>query len=139
MAIELLYIRTAVLQQIREFLRNGQKINAIKCLRRDRPTGLREAKDAVELLAYDMGVRSDYPENARARIVSRPQVKNLTVDFGEGDIIVDLEAMEMRGLMNLEKIGIDELAELIDVINVLKRYHHGKTLNLDSDDGEGNE
>ena len=42
--------------QIAELLRQGQKIEAIKCYREATGVGLREAKDAVEARAAELGI-----------------------------------------------------------------------------------
>ena len=48
-----------------------------------------------------------------AMICIGPRVKKITVDFGNGDIEVDVETMELIALTQLQRIGLAEKLGLV--------------------------
>ena len=103
-----------------------RKIKAIKLLRNDRGVSLKEAKDAIE---YAMGDK----RRGRvfcARMISQPRIINLTCDFGDGPVTISLEDMELTGMMNLERFGLDACMEVIDLTSTLKAYANGAKIGV---------
>jgi hypothetical protein len=121
---------------ILEELDLGKKIAAIKMLRSDSGSGLKEAKEAIERLMHDQGLH-DYPHAAKegAKIVVGPVIKKLTLDFGDGDIEVDLETMQMMGLMQLQKIGLESCGEILDLVETLKAFANGQKIGVIDEGG----
>jgi hypothetical protein len=111
-----------------------KKIAAIKAVRNECKCGLREAKDAVEHLMHEKGF-SDYPANtAEHRIVSSPIIKKIIVDYGTGDIEVDIESMQLKALMDMQTIGIDACADILDLVAVLNAYENGEKFGVINED-----
>jgi hypothetical protein len=71
------------------YLRRDQKIEAIKCLRGATGCGLKEAKDAVETLSYDLGI-GDRPMHYNASsilsqgFILRTVQGEISATIGEG-------------------------------------------------------
>ena len=107
-----------------------KKISAIKRLRAackdgDKLAGLKDAKDAIEKLIHKLEL-GHYPNLEHAKsIICGPRVKKMTVDFGEGDVEVDLENMQLIALMQLQKIGLDACAEILDLVKVIQAFSNG--------------
>ena len=124
-------VNAPVYTQILEHLQNNRKIAAIKLLRKENKYGLKEAKQAVERLQdeHDPG---SYPHSAKegAKIVVGPVIKKLTLDFGEGDIEVDLETMQMVALMQMQKIGLDACGEILDLVATLQAFANGQKIGV---------
>tara|TARA_Y100000310_G_scaffold156644_1_gene156050 strand:- start:5034 stop:5432 length:399 start_codon:yes stop_codon:yes gene_type:complete len=126
-----LRVNTAVFNQILEHLRNTKKIAAIKALRSSGGFGLKDAKEAVERLMHEKNL-GHYPNAAENghRIVVGPLIKKLILDFGEGDIEVDLETMQMMTLMKLQKIGLDSCGDILDLVETLQAFAAGKKIGV---------
>ena len=114
---------------------NPRKIAAIKAVRSDTKCGLREAKEAVELLMYEKGL-TDHQVFTDHRIHVGPVIKKMVVDYGGGDIEVDLESMELRALMDMQAIGIDACADILNLVSALKAYEKGKNIYVEEEDSE---
>ncbi len=54
------------------------------------------------------------------------------MDLGGGELTVDLEQMEMRALMGLDAMGIEEVARILDLVKVLKAFSEGANISIDS-------
>jgi len=107
-----------------------KKIAAIKAVRNECKCGLREAKEAVEHFMHEEGF-SSYPANtSEHKIVTVPIIKKIIVDYGSGDIEVNIETMELRALMELQTIGIDACADILDLVTVLNAYESGKKVGV---------
>jgi ribosomal protein L5 len=111
-----------------------KKIAAIKAVRTECNCGLREAKDAVEHLMHEKGF-SSYPANtAEHKIISSPVIKKIIVDYGSGDIEVDIETMQLKALMEMQAIGIDACADILDLVAVLNAYENGEKFGVINED-----
>ena len=85
-----------------------KKIAAIKLLRSECKAGLKEAKESIERLEYEkFGKNYPHVVKTAAAIHVGPAIKKVIVDFGDGDITVDLEEMQMKVLMDMPVIGLD--------------------------------
>jgi ribosomal protein L5 len=110
-----------------------KKIAAIKAVRNECSCGLREAKDAVEHLMHEKGF-SDFPANtSEHRIIVRPIIKKIIVDYGSGDIEVDIESMQLKALMEMQTIGLSECADILDLVSVLNAYENGSRIGMVND------
>lgn len=108
---------------------NPKKISAIKAVRSDAKCGLREAKEAVELLAYEAGYTTA-PVTTDHKICVGPIIKKMIVDYGAGDIELDLETMELKALMELQSIGLDACADILELVAALSAYQDGKRIGV---------
>ena len=138
------YIRTThtVKAEIIDALERGKKILAIKTLRSNalgkEKLSLINAKKAVERLAYESGISSVHvphahppePEDDAPALLCGPKVKRFIVNYGKGDIEVDIEAMEMRALMDLEAIGLDACRDILDFVDALKSFSKGHKIGI---------
>jgi len=104
-----------------------KKIAAIKAVRTECKCGLREAKDAVEHLMFEKGFSNNqiFTEH---RIYVGPIIKKIVVDYGMGNIEVDLESMELKALMEMQTIGIDNCSDILKLVSVLKAYEEGRDI-----------
>jgi len=98
-----------------------QKIQAIKLLRLETQCGLKEAKQAVERKFQRPG--NKYPHSSEAYDI-RPlmAIKSITVDFGEGDVNLDLEGLQMMTLVNMTQIGLSEVRRILDLHELIKGW-----------------
>jgi len=94
--------------------------------------GLREAKEAVELLMAERGMKhSDGtpclpPRDPAARVVPCQPIKRIICDFGEGEIEVDLEGMSLRILTGLNgSMRIADVMSLVDLYQRVKSWEDG--------------
>ncbi|MAG26720.1 hypothetical protein CMI47_14355 [Candidatus Pacearchaeota archaeon] len=117
----------------------AKKISAIKKLRRaagtdDAKVGLREAKESIERLMHDHGI-SNYPNLGHAATVCcGPRVKRVIVDFGDGDVEIDLEEMQLMALTKLQKIGIDACGQILELVQVIQAFSDGYKVGILKDD-----
>ena len=122
-------------------MREHKKIGAIKALRTETGLRLREAKEAVEKLAYTKGFTSMIPgqpgawkpSESASRIVAWPVIKKVTVDLGEGPVQVDIETLQMKILTELGSIGLDTCADMLRTVEVLRALNEGKTVDIKED------
>ena len=117
--------------QILDDLKKKKKISAIKLLRRECNAGLKEAKEAIEKIQHEQG-HGQYPNAARnaAKVIVGPVIKKITCDFGEGDIEVDLENMQLVALMQMQKIGLDACGDILDLVQTLQAFANGKRIGV---------
>jgi len=101
-----------------------RKIAAIKLLRSSTSCGLREAKVAIEKKFRQS--KSNFDPEAYD-ILPLVLVKSITVNMGQSDenITVDLEGLHMLTLMNMNKIGLNEVQHLIDLYNMISEWQSG--------------
>ena len=94
--------------------------------------GLREAKEAVELLMADRGMKQSDgspclpPSAPSARVMPFQPMKRIICDFGEGEIEVDLEGMSLRILTGLNgSMRIADVMSLVDLYQRVKGWEDG--------------
>jgi ribosomal protein L5 len=127
--------KTTYLQLIKDLdCSSPKKISAIKAVRIECNCGLKEAKDAVEHLMYEKGFSSIPANTTEHKIVSSPIIKKIIVDYGTGDIEVDIESMQLRALMDMQVIGIDACADILDLVAVLNAYENGEKFGVINED-----
>jgi len=142
-------------RQVNEELAGGNKIPAIKTVRdaerHRRPSGpnpllpvstagrtwapgigLKEAKEAVELLMAERGMKQSdgtpcpIPWSPSARVVPFQPIRRIICDFGEGEIEVDLEGMSLRILTGLNgSMRISDVMALVDLYQRVKSWEEG--------------
>ena len=109
--------------QLRDLMDNSgkntsQKIQAIKLLRNETKCGLKEAKQAVERkFQPSLGTNSEALD-----IRTLMSIKSITVDFGEGDVKLDLEELQMMTLVNMTQLGLSEVRRILDLHELLTRW-----------------
>ena len=108
-----------------------RKISAIKLLRSECSAGLKEAKEAIERLQHEK-FGAHYPHAAKAggKIQVGPAIKKVVVDFGDGDITVDLEEMQMKVLMDMPVIGLDAARDIIELVEALEAFSSGARIGV---------
>ena len=108
-----------------------KKIAAIKAVRRPGGVGLKEAKEAVERIMHEANL-GHFPGAAKnaARIVATAQIKEIVVDFGEGPFTVDIDTMELKALTQLEKIGLEQCGQILDLVEVLRAFSEGRRVGV---------
>ena len=132
------------LREMVEELKAGKKIAAIKALRRtatpppgEKTLGLREAKLAVERYAFEVLRLPDAPNHSGhsegKRIIAGPAIKELLVDFGDGQVTVDVEGLELKALSQLESIGLEACGRMLELCEVIKAFSNGKRVGVIED------
>ncbi len=121
-------------REILDYLGQSKKIAAIKTLRRETKCDLRSAKYAIERIEHEK-FGKNYPSALAEglRIYSAPKIKKLILDYGQGDIEVDLESMQMITLMEMQTTGLDVCREMLSFIDILKSYSEGKKIGVIDD------
>ena len=126
----LLHVSGEVMRRIREKLQDDRKIQAIKELRTETKCGLREAKQAVERMQYEEFNRSPPPEPNAPKIIGMAYLKAVRLDFGDGEVEVNLEQLQLEGLMKLERIGLDACRNILELVDILQAWQEGKTIRI---------
>lgn len=128
---------------MRDSLKAGKKISAIKALRRTavpppgyKTLGLREAKEAVERFAFEvLGDKTQSFNSDAMQITYGPVIKEMVVDFGDGPITMDLDAMEIRVLTQLNTVGLEACGKMLELCNVIKAFSEGKRVGVIDEEG----
>ena len=130
--------------KMREHLSLGQKIKAIKLFRNSaqqhmEPTiSLRVAKHSVENYWYNV-LGKPLPPGTPAgsmqfesalQILAGPLIKEIIVDFGNGPCTVDVEAMELKALTQLESIGLEACGRILELCHVIQAFADGKRIGV---------
>jgi len=127
----MLIVNPEIYKEIIKSIENGKKIAAIKSLRKETGSGLREAKDAIERFQHE-NFGGNYPHAAKSglSIICSPVVKKVTLDYGKGEIEVDLEEMELRALMEMPVLGLDAVHGILSLVNILQAFSEGKKIEV---------
>ena len=135
---DFLSVPSKTFRDIKECLKNSQKIKAVKLLRAAyRPQGengkpgvsLRDAKLACDRLEHEIKGIAGNVVGAK-RIIANSFIQSITLQMDGGELTVDLDQMEMRALMGLESMGIEEVARVLDLVKVLKAFSAGADINM---------
>ena len=130
------------LQEMRESLIAHKKIAAIKALRRtatpldpdEKSLSLRHAKWAVERFQNEVLGDKTSPVHPEAlQIFCGPAVKEIVCDFGTGCVTLDVEAMELKALSQLNSIGLDQCARMLELCQAIKAFGEGKRIGVIED------
>ena len=112
------------LNEVHDLVRKGQRIAAIKLIRTHANTGLAEAKAAVERIE---GRLPDGP-----RLLPFLDIKSFVISMGDGEVTVDLEGLQLMGLMNLERLGLDECRRILDLVQRIEDWQAGTKISKES-------
>ena len=105
---------TQAIQEVEELVRTHQRIAAIKLIRTHTGCGLAEGKAAVE--------RLEGREPNGPKLLPFLEIKSMVITTGEGDLTVDLEGLQLMGLMNLEKLGLEECRRILDLVGAIEAW-----------------
>ncbi len=132
----MLIVKPDVYREIIKHIDEGKKIAAIKALRSETKSNLRDAKDAIENLSHKHNPTS-YPHRpeARIRIVPGPVITSIKVDYGTGVFEVDLEEMQLRALMDMQTIGLDSVHSILNLVKILEAISSGKKVEIVDEEG----
>jgi hypothetical protein len=115
------YLRCRTYEGYRTVLdltRSGLKVAAIKALRSETGCGLASGKAAVER-AGDPSIYSG------PQILPPLHLKSITLDIGEGEVTVDLEGLQLLGLMRMESVGIEDCRHIISLVDAIQTWQAG--------------
>ena len=120
----------------------ANKINAIKVVRdatrhrtidpfsgKDRPgVGLKEAKEAVEVLMADWGMTTAdgtpavRPASPSGCIVPFQPIRSITVNMGGGDVTVDMDELSLKFSEGLTSLPLADVKRLFDLWQRIKGW-----------------
>ena len=120
----------------------ANKINAIKVVRdasrhrtidpfsgKDRPgIGLKEAKEAVEVLMADRGMTTAdgtpavRPVSPSGCIVPFQPIRSITVNMGGGDVTVDMDELSLKFSEGLTSLPLADVKRLFDLWQRIKDW-----------------
>ena len=124
-----LHVRSHDLQVVREHIRSGHKIRAVKALRDSTKCGLREAKMAVENLGSKMVHETpnsgSYPTNAEINAVPLCSIQKVEIELGNGAIMVDLDEAQFHIMRELGNVPLEETRRLLKLIEILDDFSKG--------------
>ena len=120
----------------------ANKINAIKVVRdasrhrtidpfsgKDRPgVGLKEAKEAVEVLMADRGMTTAdgtpavRPASPSGCIVPFQPIRSITVNMGGGDVTVDMDELSLKFSEGLTSLPLADVKRLFDLWQRIKDW-----------------
>jgi len=111
-----------VIREVEEILRTpaagpGKKIEAIKVVRNHAKCGLAEAKAVVERM---LGIEPNGPQ-----LLPHFEIKSITLVGAEGEMTVDLEGMQLMGLMQLQTLELDECRRVLDLVALIEGWRSG--------------
>ena len=102
------------IREVEAFVRTQQRIAAIKLIRTHTGCGLAEGKAAVER------IEGKLPNGPR--LLPLLEIKSIVVNAGDGDVTVDLEGLQLMGLMNLERLGLEECRRTLDLVGAIEAW-----------------
>ena len=108
---------TQAIREVEHLVYNGRRIEAIKLIRTHTGCGLAEAKAATERIE---GRCPDGP-----KLLPFLEIKSMVINTGEGDVTVDLEGLQLMGLMNLERLGLEECRRILDLVGAIEAWRDG--------------
>jgi hypothetical protein len=116
-------------RNVMTFLKEGKHIQAIKLVRNGAlhsDVGLKIAKYAVDRLRHEqVDPTRTFPSEAR-KIITGPEILKVTLDYGDGPIELDIEGMQMRALTELQNIGLEACADMLQLVDVFRAMAAGK-------------
>ena len=130
---EFFRLDSKVYNEVLEELKAGKKIRAIKLYRVATNSGLKEAKYAVERILHEKLGGPEVYSYAPKTIVG-PIIKRLILDYGQGEVELDLEAMQLRALMDLQTIGLDSCRDMLDLVDILSAISEGRKITIEPEE-----
>jgi len=120
--------------EVLEELRAKRKISAIKLYRNATECGLKEAKQAVERIQHEKFDGFPVPGAYAPRTIVGPVIKRLILDYGEGEVEIDLEGMQLRALMDMQSIGLDSCRDMLDLVEILTAISSGRKVTIEPEE-----
>ena len=124
-----IHVRSHDLQVVREHIRNGHKIKAVKALRDATHCGLREAKLGTENLGSRMSHlvqnSGSYPANHEFDVVPLCSIQKVEIELGNGAIMVDLDEAQFHVMRELGNVPLEETRRLLKLIEILDDFSKG--------------
>lgn len=117
--LKILRVSNDVLKELGVLMHDKKKIGAIKLLRSSTGCGLKEAKQAIEKRFQG------HNDPDAFEIKNIVMVKNVTIDFGEGEVVLSVDDLQMMTLVNMTAIGIDETRRILDLHDMLASWQGG--------------
>lgn len=119
-------------------LRGGRKIQAIKLYRNATESGLKEAKYAIERIQHE---KLGGPESSSCapKTIVGPVIKRLILDYGSGDIELNLEEMQLKALMDMQEIGLDSCRDMLDLVDILTAIGEGRKVTIEPEEDQTDE
>ena len=111
---EVLYVSATTFKEIKAHRDAGKKIAAIKTLRSATKCGLKEAKLAIERWA---GERHDGPLLSPCY-----DIVDMTIRTPDGDVTVDLEGLQLTGLMSMNTMGLDTCRAVLSLHDAIQEW-----------------
>ena len=111
---DVLYVTATTFKEIKSNREAGKKIAAIKTLRSATKWGLKEAKHAIARWA---GERSDGPILAPCY-----DIVNVTLRTPDGDVTVDMEGLQLTGLMAMTTMGLDTCRAVLSLHDAIQTW-----------------
>ena len=111
---DVLYVTATTFKEIKSSREAGKKIAAIKTLRSATKCGLKEAKHAIERWA---GERNDGPILAPCY-----DIVNVTLRTPDGDVTVDMEGLQLTGLMAMTTMGLDTCRAVLSLHDAIQTW-----------------
>ncbi len=124
-------VNPEIYRSIVEHIEKGRKISAIKALRCETKAGLKEAKEAIERMQHEKNI-GHYPTAAERakKIHCGPLIKRVILDYGTGELEVDLETMELKALMDMQAIGLEACGEVLELVKILQAFGVGRKVEV---------
>jgi len=124
-----IHVRSHDIQLVREHIRSGHKIKAIKALRDSTHCGLREAKLAVENLGSKMSHETpnagSYLPNAEVDAVPLCSIQKVEIELGNGALMVDLDEAQFHVMREIGNVPLAETRRLLKLIEILDDFSKG--------------
>jgi len=105
---------TQAIHEVEALVRTQQRIAAIKLIRTHTGCGLAEGRAAVER------IEGNLPNGPR--LLPFLEIKSIVVNAGDGEVTVDLEGLQLMGLMQLEKLGLQECRRILDLVAAIEAW-----------------
>ena len=120
--------------EVLEELRATRKISAIKLYRHATDCGLKEAKYAVERIQHEKFDGFSSPGAFAPKTIVGPIIKRLILDYGQGEIELDIEGMQLRALMDMQAIGLDACRDMLDLVDILSAISLGRKITIEPEE-----
>ena len=119
--------------EVLNYLKTGKKIQAIKVVKSENGCGLKEAKLAIDRLQIERCGGKGVVSPEAQSIICGPRILVVRLDYGDGPVELDVEAMELRALTELGCIGLDACTHMLDIVDVFKAINEGKKITIGDD------
>ena len=112
--VDRLYVSHETINAINKELAANKKIAAIKALRSEACCTLREAKYAIDRLVHGT---TEGPI-----ICPKFEILGVNIRTPDGDITVDLEGLQLTGLMSMSTMGLDTCRAVLSLHDAITKW-----------------